>query len=526
MDLLLNTVDQFHGFALTGEQAVVQRIASEEQRLQAAVSQAKDENVKKALEQSVQSDRLAAQETERIYQNMVNLTNSVGNLLRSATSVDQGCVGVSCGVHASCTTMPSGPECICNEGFVGLAREGACRPPPEFMPHPLLLKGGPAAEAGVRAAELVISVFQGSKIAVVFRDMMRGSSGKVIVGRVHEAGTVDVSAPVQFTSLAGRAFSPVVVGTEDGRIVVAWRDENRLASCWLRGASLGAEGVPGDFPLTWGKAVNFCTDQAHKMSALHISGNKVALLYSDKVHATRFTPEESFGNSLLAKVGHAGDVEILGNYRFADFPVCRLQATKLSSTSFVIGARAGAVMDDSDAAVATKQEALAFYGELIGQDLVFGSDSLSIVPKEDQIWARGVSLIAPNTFAYAFQQGKDKQIRMAVAEVDPLSHHMSLVQSPVVLRYGVSPYVSMLSVPYTASDPHTLSLYESGNASKVNLCAWSVSRKQLHRCEEFEWLSQKASSVTGTSIGGGKQLMVFASESGMPYYGVFGLSKK
>jgi hypothetical protein len=319
----------------------------------------------------------------------------------------------------------------------------------------------------------------------------------------------------------------VVTGTEDGRILIAWRDENRMATCWMRGAALGAEGLPGNFALRWGKAMDFCRDQAHKMAALHMSGSKVALLYSDKVGATRFRRTESFGNSLLAEVGPSGDVQILGTYRFANYPVCRLEAARISPTSFVVGVRAAAVRaDDSSDAAPTEQGALALYGELVGSDLVFDTSPLSIAPGEGQIWARGVSLIAPNTFAYAYQQGERGQIRMAVAEVDPLSHAMRLVQDPVVLRHGFSPYVSMLSVPYSASDPHALSYYESGNSSKVTLCSWSMGEKRLHNCEEFEWLSHPLSSVAGVHLGRGQSLMVFATGSGTPYYGVFGLSKK
>jgi len=456
----------------------------------------------------------------------VDLTGSLGGLLRTASVVGERCLGVSCGPHASCAVTLAGAECICSEGYVGLGRERSCRAPPGFLPRALLRQDH--AGGTTRVGDLELAVFQGDRIAVVFRDLSQEDTGRVIVGKVHNSGTVDVSAPVQFTSPAGRAFGPVVAGTEDGRILIAWRDENRMATCWMRGAALGAEGLPGGFALRWGAATDFCGGQAHKMAALHVSGGKVALLYSDKVAATRFSHAESFGSALLAEVGPAGDVQVLGTYRFANFPVCRLEAARISPTSFVVGARAAAARDADASAGAEPRErgALAVYGELIGSDLVFDTSPLSIVPDEGQIWARGVSLIAPNTFAYAYQQGDESQIRMAVAEVDPLSHAMRLVQSPVVIRHGFSPYVSMLSVPYSASDPHALLYYGSGNSSKVTLCSWSVSEKRIHSCEEFEWLSNPVSSVAGAHLGRGQSLMVFATGSGTPYYAVFGLAKK
>jgi hypothetical protein len=522
---LLGVLGGFRAFALGGARGAAERYAAEEKRLQAADQLAKDPAVRLALEQSEASARQSAMETGRVYENVVNFTDSVGGLLRSASLAAKGCLNVHCGPHASCTMTPTGAECICKEGYVGLARERSCRPPPEFLPRALLLQDH--AMGTSRVGDLELAVFQENRIAVVFRDLSQEDTGRVIVGKVHEAGSVDVSAPVQFTSPAGRAFGPVVTGTEDGRILIAWRDENRMATCWMRGAVLGAEGLPGDFALRWGAATDFCRDQAHKMAALHVSGSKIALLYSDKVGASRFKHSESFGNSLLAEVGPAGDVQILGTYRFANYPVCRLEAARISPTSFVVGVRAAAVRaDDSSDAAPTEQGALALYGELVGSDLVFDTSPLSIAPDEGQIWARGVSLIAPNTFAYAYQQGDNEQIRVAVAEVDPLSHSMRMVQDPVVLRHGVSPYVSMLSVPYSASDPHALSYYESGNSSKVTLCSWSIGEKRLHHCEEFEWLSHPVSSVAGAHLGRGRSLMVFATGSGTPYYGMFGLSKK
>merc|ERR1719436_1511112 len=115
---------------------------------------------------------------------------------------------------------------------------------------------------------------------------------------------------------------------------------------------------------------------------------------------------------------------------------------------------------------------------------------------------------------------------MAVVEIDPVAHHMSIVGRPAVIHNGISPYVSMLSVPYAPADPHTLIYYENGESSMVNLCSWSATARTLERCEDFTWLTQKLTSVSGVHLGGGKSFMVFTPESGVPYYGVFGLSKK
>lgn len=290
---------------------------------------------------------------------------------------------------------------------------------------------------------------------------------------------------------------------------------------------MGTAGVRGaDMALTWGKAVNFCQDQAHKMAVMSFDKDRIAVLFSDKVKATQHTPVESFGNSVLAEVDQNGDARILGRFRFADSAVCRLEATKVTNTAFVLAARAAKATDDMDSSVSTKQEAMVLYGEVVDDDLVFDPNPLNLEPKKSQIWARGVSLVAPNTIAYAYQDGSDMNIQMAMAEIDPNSHRMKVVARHTVVPKGFSPYVSMLSVPYTPQDPHTLVYYEGEHASMVNLCSWSVHEKKLDRCEDFAWLAQKTTSVSGVHLGGGKSFMVFAPESGVPYYGVFGLSKK
>merc|ERR1712151_1481809 len=49
--------------------------------------------------------------------------------------------------------------------------------------------------------------------------------------------------------------------------------------------------------------------------------------------------------------------------------------------------------------ISTQQEAMAMYGEMVDNDLVFDPNPVNLEPKSPQIWARGVSLVAPNTVA-------------------------------------------------------------------------------------------------------------------------------
>jgi hypothetical protein len=398
-------------------------------------------------------------------------------------------------------------------------------PPPEFIPHLLLFEGAGASKT--RVADMHVSVFGDSQVGIVYRDLSKANAGHVLVGNVREAGTADLSPPEMFTMQGDKAYDPIFAGTNGRRAIIAWRDQDRKGSCWMRGAAMGASGIRGaELAITWGPPINFCGDQSHKMASIALPNNRVALLFSDKADATAQTPAESFGNSLLASIAKTGDLNIKGKYRFSDASVCRLEATRVTHNGFVLAARASKSIDEVNASNTQNQEALAMFGELIEDELVFNPNTVNLEPKKTQIWARGISLIADHTVAYAYQDGVDMKMKLAVIDVDPKTHRMEVIHKPTQVVQGFSPYVSMLSVPYTPSDPHTMVLFEADGFSKVNVCSWTQDRRTLDRCEDFVWLSQKLKSVSGVHLGGAKSFMVFTPESGVPYYGVFGVAKR
>merc|ERR1719305_867934 len=143
-----------------------------------------------------------------------------------------------------------------------------------------------------------VALFGKNSIAVVFSDMSRGGMGRTIVRNVREAGMATLAPPEPFTEAGAQAFSAVVTGTEDRRILITWRDQNTKGLCWMRGAALGTTNVRGaDQHLQWGEPVNFCRSQSHKMAALPLPGNRVVVMFADKVQTDPLKPPESFGNS-------------------------------------------------------------------------------------------------------------------------------------------------------------------------------------------------------------------------------------
>jgi hypothetical protein len=519
---MLRTLDKFRAFAqesLTGVQA---RHAAEQERLQAGIKQTQDQGTSLALSQSVNQNQQSLLEVSRVYGNMVNFASSMEKFLTSATSKGGGCEVTHCGPHSTCTATTLGPQCVCKEGYVGTGKD--CAAPPEFMPHHLLVEGG---SRQTQATDMNVATFGKNNVAVVFVDTSNGNAGRVVVGHVREAGMAILSPPEPFTVATGQAYNPVIRGTDGNRILIAWRDQDKDGVAWLRAAGVGAAGIRGaDQHLEWGEPVQLSRSQSHKMALVALPNDRMVVAYSDKVTASAHAPDEIFGNSMLVELGTDGAITSLGTFRFSDYPVCRLEVTKLTPKSFVIAARAGQATDEMDSSTTTNQEAIAMFGEMAGDDLVFDPNPVNLEPKGKQIWSRGVSLIAPNTLAYAYQRGESQEMMMAVLKFNSSTHRMQVVHPPVALRKGVSPYVSMLSVPYTSKDPHTLVYYEGDQNSMVNLCKWDPQRLALNQCEDFVWLQGKVKSVSGVHLQGGKSFMVFATPNGVPYYGVFGVSKK
>mmetsp|Transcript_3213 Transcript_3213/g.9761 ORF Transcript_3213/g.9761 Transcript_3213/m.9761 type:complete len:576 (-) Transcript_3213:69-1796(-) len=523
VDYLVDTLGRFRKFAELNSKELIAEHAESHTKLQHDADSSENAAVRLALSQSVTSDKETFKETKGIYDMMVTFSNSMSTLLKNVVKHAPACDDNICGEHATCTVTSTGAACICESGFVGNGHD--CHAPYEFMPHALLV-----GSSTFRAADINVCIFASDRIAVVFRDVVGGevsaNSGHIVIGRVKESGMAALAPPEKFTIGEGVAFQPVVTGVGQDRVAIAWRDDLEKGACYMRGAVLGGTGIRGaDTAITWGPKVNFCESQAHKMALVSLPQGRFAILFSGKSRE----PAESFGAAVLGSVGPKGEATVLGQFRFTDSAVCRLEVTPLTPTSFIVAARATKHVDELDPAqTVTQQEAMAVHGEMVDNELVFSPNPANIEPERGQIWSRDVSLIAPNTYAYAYQDGQEMEIKMAVLGVDPSTHLMKVLSRDKVIRKGFSPYVAMLPMPYAASDPHTLTFYEDtiGNTSMVNLCSWSQSEHTLSRCQDFPWLDERVESVSGVRLGTGKFLLAFATESGIPYYSVFGVAKK
>jgi hypothetical protein len=217
---VLETLQKFKSFATQNRAGVEERHTAEEKRLRTALQTTKDKGTQVALKHSATSNSQSLLETRRVYNNMINFASSMQRFLSAASSKGRGCSQTKCGLHASCTDTTLGAQCVCNEGYMKTGQD--CAPPPEFMPRQLLFEASGSLQT--QATAMNVAIFGKNNIAVAFVDLARGRMGRTVVGNVQEAGAASLSPPQAFTMEHGKAYDPVVVGTESRRVFFAWRD--------------------------------------------------------------------------------------------------------------------------------------------------------------------------------------------------------------------------------------------------------------------------------------------------------------
>jgi hypothetical protein len=514
-------LDRFGEFAHTTNTSVIPLHRQEEWRLQREVDMSPDPLVKVALQQSIAANKETLGEEQSVFAEMFKFIGTMKSVIgRVPMDGHQlACANMRCGKHASCSRTTAGAECICDEGFEGDGMK--CTAPSLFVPQRLLRDGLHGGSSKV--ADLSIAMFYGSQLVITFRDMSSKNAGKVMIGDF-TPGHVHWSPPEKFAS--GMAFDPVCVGLPTNRIVIAYRDQDREATLFLIAGELDASGVRGTPKhITYGQPVQLARAQAHRAALLPLGEDKAVSFYTEFRAATKETPERHFAAATLSQIGHIGAVSELGTFHFLEFAATRLTANLLSPTTFVVGYRGAKAVDDMNTDVVRRQEASAIYGELVDTELVFDPHPIDLEPETTNIWDRGISLLGPNTFGYAYQTGLEAGTHLAIVHVDPATHHMA-VKSRTLLAEGFSPYVRMVDLPYAIEDPHTFTYYQHGDQSIANLCAIDLNSGNLSKCESTTWMDRELSSVASTPLGSGRTLIAFADKEGVPYYHVIGLSQK
>eukprot|EP00397_Hematodinium_sp_SG-2012_P021224 GEMP01021910.1.p1 GENE.GEMP01021910.1~~GEMP01021910.1.p1 ORF type:complete len:561 (-),score=95.96 GEMP01021910.1:608-2290(-) len=517
VEFLVQTLNRFKAFAEHNSQKVEQRHAAAEAKLRKAEAVTTDENTRLALEQSITSNMASKAEAVSMYRDMTIFFTSMEMVLGATSAGGSGrsCSETSCGLHATCTRTTLGAECVCDEGYQGDGMH--CEAPAAFVPHQLLYDGAEGRSPQVQ--DSTVFVF-GDRVAVIWRDITHGNAGYLKLGELRN-NQVSFAPAERF---AAKAFSPSVVGWTNGRLVVAYRDDDKDGVGVIRGAAIGISGVRGaDMHLTWGKMVTYARNQAHQTALLAISKNRFILNYSVRKASEGGQAAENFGSSALGDVSETGDVSLFGTFRFAEQAITRIEATSIDDSSFVVAYRGAKIVDEMDLTKFVRQEASCIYGKVDGLDLVFYPHPLHLEPVRAQFWARSLALVAPNIFSYVYHSGLDQETKVVTVKVDPVAHTMTPI-STKALRKGETPYVKTLPVPYNTESPHTVTFYQPKNEKLLaNICSLNK-LGNLSACEDVE-VGPAMESFDAATLPSGRLLLVFAP-SGIPYYQVVGLAKK
>lgn len=522
---LVNLLDSFQTYAATHLQAANQRATVEQQQLLAALENATNGRDKRLLEVTAAVNEETRLGTQNAYSEMINFATTIKQAM-GAQGGATSCEDLTCGDHASCfSSITEGAKCQCDSGWTG--NGFICKPPAGSAQGAMLLQGG-RSQVNLQVADVHVSSLDGSNVMVTYRDISNGHGGSLMLGQVG-ATSVKWGKPIHFSG-ESKAYGPTSTVFPDGRIIIAFRDEDRDG----RGLVLAGKIGP-DHSVTLGSPKAFARRQARQMALVQLPDSHAAIVFADHVTGAGAVKGKSVtssrGAALLARVWPEGlDTDLLGKYRFSDAPAARFAVTSLTPTSFVIAYREGA-----RPGVSQRSEAAAVWGQLHNGQLVFDPHHLSLEPRRSQIWSRSLSLISQDTFAYTYYSGEEQVTKQAVVHLNPASRRMQIVDGPKVIDSGFTPFLgsvskstlklSLLETSEAAKSTQTFSYFSkpSSGFAGAKVCGLTQ-QSHIGDCEDVGWSDRELASASGTAVADGRALLVFTDAHGTPFFQFMGLA--
>lgn len=472
----------------------------ERTRLEAALQEAKEPLGREMLTKTVEENELSRLEMRNVLNEMGNFVNSLKTMMGGGDNAES-CESLTCGDHASCGIGRDGAECSCDEGYVG---DGfICEEPKVFLAKPLL----PANMSSTQVTDLSMSRL-GSTLLVTFRTVA-DDRGYVVAGQVTPAH-VKWSQPMPFGN-GSSVFSPQATLIPEDRFVIAFRDANENGDGFVVGGQF-LPGESGGFRLELGSPQPFARRQAHQMAVVPLPGARFACFFND--HKAE---GEEYGSALLGQVDPGGKLSQQGVFVFAESAVTRLTATLLSGDSFVIAYRAP-VDTSANALTIQYNEANCAFGKLAGNDIVFDPTPLRVDPGTTELWDRGLGVLTANRFQYAYQSGNEDKTKLAIVEVDRVTHKMR-VTSKLELAQGFTPFARSVGLAYAPKAPRSFVYFEKSGMGRYSTCAVSPDGV-LSDCTEHTWNSSPVDSVAAVALGDSRVLFVYTNKDGIPSYQV------
>jgi len=262
--------------------------------------------------------------------------------------------------------------------------------------------------------------------------------------------------------------------------------------------------------------VGFVKGQSEQAALVTLATYRVVCLYAHPAVGK----EGAYGGAIFLQVIKGGSLAIMGKYRFADHFVSNIAAVALRPTSFVVAYRDPPHPDEVGAKYS--RELSAVWMSMQDDELVVDPHPIVIDPKEKDMGVRDVSLVSENLFAYSYQSKSLQKTKMVIVRVDPDTHKMEVEGSPKELATGDTPFVKSISTPFQSLAPHTLTYLQHPRKNSVaETCRISPTGK-ITDCQELPWSNTEVSTVTGTRLGDGRLVFVFADKKKEPYYQMLG----
>eukprot|EP00927_Polykrikos_kofoidii_P049934 TRINITY_DN43906_c0_g1_i1.p1 TRINITY_DN43906_c0_g1~~TRINITY_DN43906_c0_g1_i1.p1 ORF type:complete len:694 (-),score=82.97 TRINITY_DN43906_c0_g1_i1:76-1887(-) len=516
-------------------------------RLNAALQRSVTPSDKAALMASIHSIAKARVEAHNASNEMYKFYYTIKAALGARGGLAPSCSVLQCGENAECrmgqSTMLGTREtfesasfgsvapsvsgggsagtasCVCKNCFQGDGfdcRPSACGSPAYHPPRPLPMHRGEKTATSL-IADIHVAVFSENCVAIVHRDASVEGRGFLQLGTVGERDAM--FGPLYGFSGDFAAFAPVVTALDNGRLLIAYRDEDRAGDGFVVS---GEVKVPFGANRSYLEAVlqrprRFARGQSQRMVALPFAGSRVVVLYSGHIPPSATSTAQSFGGAFFVQISQGGSMSILGKYRFArNRRVSRLAATLLTPTSMVVAYRAlpaGTVVPGGKS-----QELSAIWMGMRDEELVLGQKALELEPGRREMWNRDLALVSENLVAYSYQSGTEKRTKVAMIRVDPMSNRLFLASGPDTLHKGDAEFVQAVSLAAGQAEPRTLTFFQRpGHTSKAAVCS-VLATGQLSSCSEAAWVDNRFSCASASRLKDGRLFVAYADEKKSPWW--------
>lgn len=503
---VVEMLDKLRSFAEKQGDLVQGRRKDELSILTAAEQNAPTEADKKTLQFALQQGQLAQVEAQSAKTEMLSFYYTLKSALGSQSGAPS-CQYLRCGKHAGCNTQQGRVQCECHDGYQG---DGiTCHPKTHFAAQSMLFRDSTPPP---QISEVSLAVLSAARVAVAVRDSADGEKGLLILGKA-TAGSM-TWGPAKAFSEAG-AFGIQVSALPSGRLVLSFRDLLKGGVGYLAGARVDLHSPsPTLVALSSPRAIS--RGQSEAAVLLPLASSKVGCFYADSVTPLKAgMPIMHFGSALIAGVSADGAINVGGRYRFHEGPVSQLAATLLTPSTFVIAYRGSSLGVQS---AGSDEETSVVWAQVKDGEFVVDPHPLLLDQNAGNVQARDVALVSDNMFAYSYQSVSEKETKMAVVYVDPVSHKMTVTAKPNKISKGKSPFVRQLSYPYGSKSPHSLTyLQAEGEESSAVICRVTFTGA-AEGCHHLNWSGTKVVAASAGSLWDGRVLFVYANENGALFY--------